>query len=110
MREGNDPLEALTRAIRGMLRYRNTASLQALAMMVLGLDEAAALIEADICTLGAMVIVDPEFEATWRVRMAERRRVLADLRQRAHLVRAATERAQAALEQVENLDGANGQS
>lgn len=110
MRAESDPLEALTRAIRGMLRYRNTASLQTLAMMVQGLDEAAALIEADICTLGAMVIVDPEFEATWKARMAERRRVLADLRQRAHLIRVATERAQAALERVENLEGADGQS
>lgn len=99
MHSGSDPLEALTLAIRGMLRYRNTASLQTLAMMVVGLDEAAALIEADICTLGAMVIVDPEFELTWNARMEERRRVLADLRERADKVRVATSRA------IDSLNG-----
>lgn len=94
MRQGDDePLDVATRAMRGMLRYRNTDVVRITAMLVQGLDDAARLIEADLATLGAMVLVDPDFEQAWNDRMALRKSTLESIRARVDLVRAASAQA-----------------
>ena len=101
MRPDEDPLEVATRAMRGMLRYRNTDVVRIVAMLVQGLDSAATLLEADLCTLGAMVLVDPDFEEAWQQRMELRKSTLESIRARADLVREASAQAKRELNPLE---------
>lgn len=92
-------LQSATMALRGMLRYKNAHSLSLVAMLLDGVREAAAEVEADISITPAMVIVDPDFQEAWEERMAKRRKLLASLRERAQLIDLATKRAIEELEQ-----------
>lgn len=98
MAERPTDLDVATRAMRGLLRYRNTATVQVVAMLVGGLDEAAAQIHADLVTLDAMVLVDPDFDELWATRRQERQEALDRIRAMTTLVRQATERAKQEIE------------
>lgn len=74
-------LEAVTRAMRGAMRYRNKHTLQLIAMLIDGLDAATLVMESDLNTTGFMVMVDPEFEAVWRDRIHEKKIILHKLKE-----------------------------
>lgn len=98
MEQKREALEVTTRVIRGALRYRNQGAIQVLALLVATLDEAAQILTADANTLGAMVIVDPEYEQIWLERAAERRLVLNDVCETIALVRSASKQAREELQ------------
>lgn len=98
MEQKRDALEVTTRVIRGALRYRNQGTIQVLALLVGALDEAAQILTADANSLGAMVIVDPEYEQIWQERAAERRLVLNGVCETIALVRSASRQAREELQ------------
>jgi len=46
-----DDLEVATAAMRGILRYRNTATVRVIAMLLTSLDETIELLKTDMSTL-----------------------------------------------------------
>lgn len=91
MAQKSDALEVTTRVMRGALRYRNQGTIRVIALLVATLDEAAQILAADHESLGAMCIVDPEFEHLWAERSIERGLVLDDVTNAVRLLRQATE-------------------